>query len=91
MRKSSGANSDAPTPPKAPETEPTTVLATTPEPAKLTNSDIKALTGDDGSESFENAANKDAAEAMKEDRAAAKSKDGVEKPYFHGQGGAAGL
>lgn len=91
MRKTSGANSDAPTPEKAPETEPTTVLATTPEPEKLTKGDITALTSDDGTESFENAANKDAAEAMQEDKKAAKSKDGAETPYFSGQGGAAGL
>jgi hypothetical protein len=71
-----------------------TKLADVQDPAKLTDAKIAAISGDDGSDDAENSANKDAAEAMKRDRDAAKGKDTDEdgdRAYFGGQGGAAGI
>lgn len=71
-----------------------TKLAEVQNPAKLTDKKIKEISGDDGSDDAENSANKDAAEAMKQDRKAAKAKDdgnGGQDTYFAGQGGAQGI
>lgn len=79
--------------PDAPEGE-GTKLAQVADPAKLTDKKIKEISGDDGSEDPENAANRDAAEAMKQNRAEAKGRgdeDDGERRYFGGQGGAQGL
>lgn len=67
------------------------------DPAKLTNTDIKVASQDDGSDLPHNTANADAADAMAQDRDAAKGKEDDSDPgaqrrqYFGGQGGAAGL
>lgn len=74
-----------------PADEQGTKLADVPNPAKLTDAKIREISGDDGSDDAENSANKDAAEAMKQDRAAAKDKDNTDRSYFGGQGGATGL
>jgi hypothetical protein len=71
-----------------------TKLAQVENPAKLTDKEIKRISGDDGSDDPENTANADAAEAMKQDRAEAKGKDDDhdgERGYFAGQGGAQGI
>lgn len=83
------------TKPKSPNTtKPTgdakTTLAHVPAPEKLTDGQIKDISGDDGSERPENTANSDAAEALRQDKAETKGKD-TERSYFHGHGGAAGV
>lgn len=77
--------------PDKPADEQGTKLAQVDNPAKLTDAKIKEISGDDGSDDAENSANKDAAEAMKQDRAEAKGNDTDDRSYFGGQGGAAGI
>ena len=50
-------------------------LAEVEHPRKLTDAKIKEISGDDGSDDPENSANKDVAEGLKKDRAAAKKTD----------------
>jgi hypothetical protein len=68
-----------------------TKLADVQNPAKLTNAKIKEISGDDGSDDAENSANKDVAEALKQERAEAKDPDDTDRGYFRGQGGASGV
>lgn len=66
--------------------EPVAPLVEIENPAKQTDKDINAKTGDGLKQ--DDGPNADAAETMAKNRDIAKGKD-VEKPYFHGQGGAA--
>jgi len=73
--------------------EPVTKLAEVEHPEKLTDAKIQEISGDDGTDEAENSANKDVAEALRQDRAEAKAAakgDTPERGYFHGHGGAAG-
>lgn len=73
--------------------EPVTKLVEIEHPEKLTNAEIKGISGDDGTDEAENSANRDVAEGLRKDRAEAKASakgDTPERGYFHGHGGAAG-
>lgn len=63
-----------------------TKLAEVSDPAKLTTAHIKEISGDDGTDSDENSANRAVAEGLKEDKALAKKGEKREP----GQGGARG-
>lgn len=72
--------------------EPVTKLAQVDNPAKITNDRIEEIAGEHGDESDpEQSANADVADALKQAKAEAKSKDETTPSYFHGQGGAAGI
>jgi len=62
--------------------EDVTKLAHVPDPAKLSDKKIKEISGDDGTDDPENAANQDVAETLKNNRDAAKAGE----PLKHGGG-----
>jgi hypothetical protein len=77
--------------PKAPEGD-GTKLAQVTDPAKLTPAKINEIAGGHSDPTDpEQSANVDAAEALEQAKADAKSDAEPERGYFHGHGGAAGI
>lgn len=68
--------------------QPVAPLVEVENPAKQTDKEINAATGDGLKQ--DDGPNADAAQTMVQNRDAAKGKD-VDRPYFHGQGGAADI